>query len=211
MPETIGQFLNEWLFRVTKRKYKGQSGVNNILKLTNFLFPLRAPGITKYLIIDCGNGWSAVIDNSIGGTDPIAAFSISKGLSVRTVYYIAIPQTLPSRPQKTDKGRWGGMILTVYDRGMVTRSVSSVNDGGRWAFDEAGEPFSFEDTTLYHRKSISSRLNKNVLDGYLHNLGIKNSFQMDNLQLDREFYLLERENNIDNVKIRYCDLSDFCL
>jgi hypothetical protein len=53
------------------------------------------------------------------------------------------------------------------------RAVSAINDGGRWTFDQAGDPYEFENVEMYKAKKKRERFTKELMEGYLSHFGIR--------------------------------------
>jgi hypothetical protein len=52
------------------------------------------------------------------------------------------------------------------------RSISAMNDGGRWVFEAAGEPFAFERPQAYVHRRKSARFTSALLYEYLRALDV---------------------------------------
>ena len=52
------------------------------------------------------------------------------------------------------------------------RSLAAANDGGRWVFDQFGEPFPFEKLEQYQARRLRDRFTFDMLQEYLHHLGL---------------------------------------
>src|SRR5687768_8390083 len=53
------------------------------------------------------------------------------------------------------------------------RTISAVNDGGRWVFEQTGEPFPFEDTSRFEARRKRDRFRFEILENYLAELGLR--------------------------------------
>jgi hypothetical protein len=60
--------------------------------------------------------------------------------------------------------------------------VALVNDGGKWVFEEFGEPQEFEDTEKYKRARVTERFSFSDLSNYLRSFDV--------LAFDPSFYSL---------------------
>lgn len=76
--------------------------------------------------------------------------------------------------------RYQGVILAVYDTKLAgadqygyRRSIAAMNDGGRWIFEQSGQPFLFEDISSYNAHRKRDRFTKEMLAAYLDGLGAK--------------------------------------
>jgi len=54
----------------------------------------------------------------------------------------------------------------------AVRSISAMNDGGKWSFDTFGEVLPFEESEPYQAKRIKDRFTPEMLDRYLKAMGI---------------------------------------
>ena len=74
-------------------------------------------------------------------------------------------------------------MLTMYGQRQPgghnsLRALSASNDGGRWVFDESGEPFAFEKPEHYKARRVRDRFTFELLKEYLGHLGLS-PFQED--------------------------------
>jgi len=53
------------------------------------------------------------------------------------------------------------------------RSLGAMNDGGRWVFDDAGEPFPFEKPKQYKARRVRDRFTLEMLKDLLQHLGLE--------------------------------------
>jgi hypothetical protein len=96
---------------------------------------------------------------------------------------VAVPNTY-----RKGKGRYGAVMLEVYGPHQTAwlnyvRAVSASNDGGRWVFDQFGEPFPFEKMEQYQARRVRDRFTFDMLREYLHHLGLS--------PFEESFYLPE--------------------
>lgn len=73
--------------------------------------------------------------------------------------------------------RYGATILEVYDPAVdnllrCRRTISAANDGGKWRFDQSGDPFLFEDTGALCNRRIRDRFTPLMLHNYLDQLDV---------------------------------------
>lgn len=116
-------------------------------------------------------GWTAFFRSGITGSDPTSSMSqLAKRLRVVAMSVGITPPsaTLPAV-------RWfvfappalGGDAL-LYER----RVVYAINEGGRWAFYQKGEPYPFEQSERYDARRKRDRFPPQLLIQYLAALGL---------------------------------------
>jgi hypothetical protein len=91
---------------------------------------------------------------------------------------VAVPHTL-----RDDKGRHGAVMLELYGPKEThwlnyLRTLYVSNDGGRWVFGQSGEPLPFEKQERYQARKVRDRFTFDMLEEYLHHLGLS-PFQED--------------------------------
>ena len=96
---------------------------------------------------------------------------------------VAVPNTI-----RKDKGRFGAVMLEMYGPHRTAwlnsvRAVGASNDGGRWVFDQFGEPFPFEKVEQYQARKVKDRFTFDMLKEYLRHLGLS--------PFEEDFYLPE--------------------
>lgn len=136
----------------------------------DIVMPNRHRQISRYLLVPLSGSWTVLLNDATLGTDTGMLPSLwardGLGSAIRAV---AVPQRTNS---------YEATILEVYDPKAadevlrLRRAISAMNDGGRWRFDQEGEPFSFEATDLYSKKRIRERFSPDVLYQYLVALGV---------------------------------------
>lgn len=137
------------------------------------LLPLTSPEIRRHLFMPTRSAWTAYVENGWNGTDAMSSMAyMARTLGCRGLRVVAVPNTL-----RKDKGRYGAVVLEVYGPHRTawrncTRAVSALNDGGRWVFDQIGEPFPFEKLEPYQAPRVKERFTFDMLREYLHHLGL---------------------------------------
>ena len=149
------------------------------------LLPLTDSETQRHLFIPTRSAWTGYVDNAYRGTDASGAMA-----------YMARDDRLPGPacgrraphlPQ--EKGPlWcrdaGGVRPAPDSSGSTTvRAVSASNDGGRWVFDQFGEPFPFEQREKYQARRVRDRFTFDMLKDYLRHLGLS--------PFEEDFYLPE--------------------
>jgi hypothetical protein len=123
----------------------------------------------KVLLVALRNGWTAFFQNGILGSDPFGPMS-----------YMA-HELLDTRAMRICCSI-DGNIWEVYASARLggstplgfLRTLSACrDDSGRWVFSQSGEPFSFEDVSIYARTKIRERLTDELFDRYLHAFGLE--------------------------------------
>ncbi|HAA12150.1 MAG TPA: hypothetical protein DCE41_10800 [Cytophagales bacterium] len=163
--QTVADALLEWQQalrinrrrRLRKRELKGEFEAN-----LQELLPINVGEIRRFLFHKTTGEWTAMITNTILGTDGSAPSVLSRQLRCEMV-----------RATHTDRG-------TIFKYHDPTKSkveeetrVVSAHIESRWEFSEYGPPLPFEDTARYkNQRRIKDRINLEVLVKYLAALGI---------------------------------------
>ena len=139
------------------------------------LLPLTSGETQRELFIPTRSAWTAYVENGWTGTDAASPMSyMARRLSIRCLRVVAVPHTLG----KHQGGRYGGVMLDVFgpeQPGKLTnyvRAVEVANDGGRWVFEQEGEPFPFEQVEKYQARRVRDRFTFEMLKDYLRHLGL---------------------------------------
>jgi hypothetical protein len=147
------------------------------------LLPLTSPERRRHLFLPTRSAWTAYVDNARGGTDAASAMSyMAETLGCRGLRVVAVPHTY-----RKGQGRYGAVMLDMYAPHRTTtgfnyvRALGASNDGGRWAFDQFGEPFPFEKLEQYQARRVRDRFTFDMLKEYLHHLGLS--------PFEEDFYL----------------------
>ena len=148
------------------------------------LLPLTDSEVQRHLFIPTRSTWTAYVENGHRGTDAMSTMGhMAQELGCRGLRVVAVPNTY-----RKGQGRYGAVMLSVYgphqtDWLNYVRVVSASNDGGRWVFEQFGEPFPFEKVEQYQVRRVRDRFTFEMLKEYLRHLGLY-SFEED-------FYLPE--------------------
>jgi hypothetical protein len=151
-------------------------------QVLSFLLPLTDSETQRHLFIPTRSAWAAYVENAKAGTDAASAMGyMAQRLGCRGLRVVAVPHTI-----RKDKGRYGAVMLEVYGPHRThwlnyVRAVGASNDGGRWVFDQSGEPFPFEKLEQYQARRVRDRFTFDMLKEYLHHLGLS--------PFEEDFYL----------------------
>src|SRR5581483_11791669 len=131
----------------------------------------------RELLVSTRSNWTAYFDNSLRGGDPTGTLShLSLILKCRS---LAI-DCYPDIPDKGDgqRGCWGAVQFQLFSPEKkeflnYERTVSVVNDGGKWEFNASGTVQPFENKEAYKSKRIKDRFTPEMLERYCSALGIE--------------------------------------
>jgi len=139
------------------------------------LLPLTSGETQRELFIPTRSAWTAYVENGCTGTDAASPMSyMARRLSIRGLRVVAVPHTL-----RGNQGRYGAVMLDVFgpeQPGKIqnyVRAVEVANDGGRWVFEQEGEPFPFEKLEQYQARRVRDRFTFEMLKEYLCHLGLE--------------------------------------
>jgi hypothetical protein len=142
-------------------------------------------GRRRWVLIPTKSNWTACFDNSWKGGDATPYLrALTNKFKYRGLRMLAEPTTI--RGANKEHGRWGGLIMTIYgpektDWLNVVRTLSLINEGGRWKFHQSGTPMPFEKLEQYQAKRTKERLTETLFREYLAALELH--------PFDEEFYL----------------------
>jgi hypothetical protein len=146
------------------------------------LLPLSSPEVQRQLFMPTRSAWTAYVENGWTGTDASSAMSVmARTLGCRGLRVVAVPHTY-----RKGSGRYGAVMLDVFGPTAgrkYLRALGASNDGGRWVFDESGEPFPFERLERYQERRVRDRFTFEMLKEYLRHLGLS--------PFEEDFYLPE--------------------
>ncbi|MFL5343607.1 MAG: hypothetical protein ACJ8AT_02380 [Hyalangium sp.] len=128
----------------------------------------------RYVFIPTRSAWTAYVNSVWTGTDAASPMSyMARRLSIRCLRVVAVPH-----PLRGDQGRYGAVMLDVFgpeQPGKIhnyVRAIEVANDGGRWVFEQEGEPFPFEQVDQYQACRVRDRFTFEMLKDYLRHLGL---------------------------------------
>jgi hypothetical protein len=149
------------------------------------LLPITHPERQRYLFLPTRSPWTAYLDNGWGGTDASSAMgAMARRVECRSLRVVAVPHTY-----RKGQGRYGAVMLEMYgphlnaQHNNDVRALGASNDGGRWVFDQSGEPFLFEKVERYQERKVRDRFTFEMLKDYLRHLGLS--------PFEEDFYLPE--------------------
>lgn len=137
------------------------------------LQPLVMGGVSRELVVGTNSSWTAIFDNSYtGGALSSTVSHLARALGTHGVAIVSIPQD-----EYGQRVRWGARQFEMFgpiatDFVNFVRTISVVNEGGRWRFDANGTVQDFEDVTAYRRRRVADRLTNEMLEKYARALGI---------------------------------------
>ena len=146
------------------------------------LLPLTTPETRRHLFVPTRSPWTAYVENGWSGTDAASSMSyMARTVGCRGMRVVAVPHTY-----RNGEGRYGAVMLEVYgphqtDWLNYVRALGASNDGGRWVFDQTGEPFPFEKLEQYQARRVRDRFTFDMLKEYLRHLGLS--------PFEEDFYL----------------------
>jgi hypothetical protein len=138
--------------------------ITNLDEAFAALAPLSA-SMRRKLFVSAGSAWTAFFQSGTLGSDPTAGGSqLSKELDCIGVRVCATP----------DDDLYPAVMWQVWapprlggDQWHYRRAVTAANDGGKWVFDEDGEPYPFEERERYRAIRKRDRFTKDMLRRYL--------------------------------------------
>jgi hypothetical protein len=149
------------------------------------LLPLTDSEVQRHLFIPTRSSWTAYVENGHGGTDAASSMRhMARRVGCRSLRVVAVPHTY-----RKGQGRYGAVMLEMYGPHLnarhnnYLRALGASNDGGRWVFDQSGEPFPFEQVERYQERKVRDRFTFEMLKDYLRHLGLS--------PFEEDFYLPE--------------------
>jgi hypothetical protein len=124
-------------------------------------------------------GWTAYFASGIQGSDPFSVVShLARELRVFAMRICSTPSLVPYPANIWEvyaPEELGGSQPLGY-----RRSIAAANDGGRWTFQQSGEPFEFEEPSAYGAARKRDRFTRERFKTYLASFGLD--------PFDEEFY-----------------------
>lgn len=157
----------EW--RASIGNYSARPLFGTLKDQLSALLPLSGP-LARYLWVASNGSWTAYFDNFRNGSDPWSPIpQLSRRIGCRGVAIASAPQTPTT---------YGGFRFDLYgqppaDALNYTRTISAINDGGRWDWTAIGQEQSFEEPKAYSARLIRDRLSHEMIDRYCQALGIR--------------------------------------
>lgn len=134
----------------------------------NQLPPLTAI-MGKFLLVGLRNGWTALFQNGILGSDPFPPMSYLAHTILDTTAMRICCSPDGNMWEVYSPARLGGSEPLGFHRTLY----ACRNDSGRWEFGQSGEPFPFEDLSQYARRKIRDRFNDDLFAQYLRAFGLE--------------------------------------
>lgn len=156
----------EW--RSSYGTYLGRPVHGALCTLLDSLLPLTGP-LLRRLWVETRGGWTAYFDNFVLGSDTFPPLSyLAQRLKCRAV-------TIGCRRETAKRG--AAVIFSLYGPEPtewlnIVRTVSAVQDNGRWEWTSSGTVQPFEELNHYGRRKIRDRLTPAMLTRYAAALGI---------------------------------------
>lgn len=141
--------------------------------------PLTSVEARRFLFVPTAGPWVAFFDNSRRGTDATGPMAyLARTVRCRALRLVAVPHHEPRREAGQWRGRYGATILDLFgaevrNHANTIRSITMMNDGGKWTFDELGDPLPFEDRDAYKARRVRDRFPLELLARYLKALGLE--------------------------------------
>ncbi len=161
--------------RVRVRSIRG--GLESGLSRMDYL----RPSSDRILVVGtAARGWSAVLANGIGGTDPGGKVRNAVRMGGMRGFYTVFRPDFRAPANERDLESPGARHFSVVwpdadaERGYGKRYVAAQRESGsRWVFQQFGEPLDFEDTDAYLSRRIRDRLTPTMLVDYCAALGLR--------------------------------------
>jgi hypothetical protein len=165
--ETVVAADRKW--RLAHGGYNGRAVAGPLCVQLESLLPLTGPMLRRLWVQTTGR-WTAYFDNGINGSDPQGPlFYIAQQLGCRGAAVCV-------RPATNKRGQ--AVIMTLYGPQPtewlnVVRSISAVQDSGRWEWKESGSVQPFEEIECYQQRRVRDRFTPQMLEQYAAALEIR--------------------------------------
>ncbi|WP_300760283.1 hypothetical protein [Janthinobacterium sp.] len=134
------------------------------------LLPRTAPIVTKYLFWPLDDQWTLYFDNGVNGTDTGPPSILASRLNTDAIRVGMADEIVDAVTRQVKQ--YGATIFEFHSGTVERRHIFAANDGGKWKFYQAGEPFAFESVDAYKVKPVRDRFTQLMLMKYLKELGI---------------------------------------
>ncbi|MFI5298592.1 MAG: hypothetical protein ACHREM_10880 [Polyangiales bacterium] len=150
----------------------------NLEALLSRLQPLTSIQRRRHLFVAGRSGWTAYFDNGWRGTDAATLSHVARELACRAVRLVAVPDSMGTTVEQGALRRYGAVMFELYGPGRAAflnylRTINVANDGGKWRFEQSGEPLPFEELDAYTSRRLKDRFDQPRLERYLRALGIE--------------------------------------
>ena len=148
---------------------------------------------TRLAAFELGEGWTAIVDNRRGGSDPADLVR-----TLARLHPVMVVRVVDSEGRTVVQNgfrvrvRYEARIVEVYSGGVHQRSISCADDGGRWDFHLEGDPLAVEEEFDYDARRKRDRFTRDDLGLLLRDLGVR-PVNRDELMHARAFTLLTEE------------------
>jgi hypothetical protein len=170
------------------------------------LLPLIRGERRRHLFIPTRSAWTAYVADAWSGTDAASPMSyMARRLSIRCLRVVAVPHTR----RKNQGVRYGAVMLDMFgpeQPGKIdnyVRALEVANDGGRWVFEQSGEPFPFEQVEQYQARRVRDRFTFEMLKDYLRHLGLSPFEEDFYLPPGSRAWLIQKTGPFDTVGREY--------
>ncbi len=142
------------------------------------ILPLQEFG-ERMLFSATQSDWLAIFDNGVvSGTANNVVAILSEKMRTSGLAITDIPNTFTQSGTPFDRGVWGAVAMSAYDRldsgeWGLRRAISLRNDVSGWKFQQIGAPWDFEDIRRYNLKPKKNRLDSDLLASYFGHFGIR--------------------------------------
>lgn len=122
---------------------------------------LKAPQALFFMSPD-SNGWVAFHSSWPDGWHTLVNFLAASLGDVDALFFLS----------RGIHGTFTGAQIEGYRNGKSVRVVQTSLEGSRWKYFARGEKLAFEDATTEKNRSISSRLDRSVVERYFSSVGV---------------------------------------
>jgi hypothetical protein len=129
------------------------------------------PVPTRHVFIPTKGVWTLFVENYGIGTDADGPMMMLSQL-LRTEGLRVVMREERTNAETGRVVQYAATILVCYSMGSSRRSITCIDDGGRWVFETTGSPYHFEQLDAYQAKRVKDRFNKRLLLEYLRHLGV---------------------------------------
>lgn len=141
------------------------------------LLPLTTVERRRALVLPTRSDWSAYFDNGVQGADAAGLAAAASDLHCEAVRVVAAPDTVSGAAKAGALGSEGARIFELYgpnntDFLNYVRTISVARDGGRWRFDQAGQPLGSEEPSWFAARAVRDRFPLSALAELLSRIGI---------------------------------------